>query len=124
MIRKNSSPKNPEKNAEPEGGPGERMRQFLEERITPLAPKGTPPPPTPVTPEESGQPPSEEPPLPSDFRPQLIQQYRQRQQAQMQPPPRPEPGTEMPPPPEPPQLIDDNYSWRSTTIRVEVRRQL
>jgi hypothetical protein len=91
-----------ERQAEPEGGPGEREREFLEERMTPLAPKGAPRPPAPVTPKEPGQP-LEESPLPPDFRRRLVQDYRRRQQAQQPPPVPPERGAGEPEQPEAPQ---------------------
>jgi hypothetical protein len=108
-----------EREAEPEDGPGEREREFLEERMTPLAPKGAPRPTAPVTPKERGQP-LEESPLPPDFRRKLVQDYRRRQQAQRPPPEppervagEPEPperGAGEPEPPEAPQLPPAN-NW-------------
>lgn len=90
-----------DRGAEPEGGPSERKREFLEEREAPLAPKGAPRP-TPSTPREPGQA-AEEPSLPSDFRRRLVEQYRERQQEQLQAAPEPSPGGgEQPEPPQPP----------------------
>lgn len=73
-----------EHESEPEGGPGERSREFLEERMTSLTPKGAPRMTAAATPKELGQI-LEESPLPPDFRRRLVQDYRQRQQ--IQPPP-------------------------------------
>ena len=92
----------PEQEAEPEGGPRERERQFLEERLTPLAPKGAPRPPASAPPEEPGELP-EDSPLPTDSRRQIIQEYRRRQQAQQSPPAPPEPRRGNSEPPEAPQ---------------------
>jgi hypothetical protein len=110
MPRKKAPPKKPERSqeekppeleAEPEGGPLEREREWMEERLTPLIPKGTPRPPAPMAPEEAGQP-SEESAAPSDFRRKLVEEYRRRQQTQ-QPPAAPEADLEGLEPPEPPQ---------------------
>jgi len=95
--------KPPEQAAEPEAGPLERERQFLEERLALLAPKGAPRAPAPAAvAAELGQTP-EESPLPTDFRRQVIQEYRQRQQTQAPPRAAPAPATEPLEPPEPPQ---------------------
>jgi photosystem II stability/assembly factor-like uncharacterized protein len=103
MTEQEGTPEKPlERKAEPEGGPGEREREFLEEHMTPLTPKGAPRPPAPVIPKEPGQPP-EESPLPPDFRRQLVQDYRRRQQAQQRPPEPSERGAEEPEQPEAPQ---------------------
>jgi hypothetical protein len=67
-----------ESESEPEGGPYERERQFLEERLSTLAPKGSSRAPTSLAPEESGQPPEGSPP-PSDIRRRMIREYRKRQ---------------------------------------------
>lgn len=95
-----------EHEAEPEGGPAWREREFLAQRTTPIRPKGTPPPPAPVTAPESDE--AEEPPqaaaLPPDFRLRLVEEYRRRQQEQ-QPPPAAAPaesGPEQPEAPQPP----------------------
>lgn len=113
MTKKNNPNKEPKKRqkeippqqeSEPEGGPLERERQFLEERLSPLAPKGSPRPSAPPAPEESGPPPQGSP-LPPDTRRRIIREYRERQQAQ---PPAPalhetdEEGPEQPEAPQPP----------------------
>ncbi len=111
MTEKEGTPEKPanhqeeqpfEHEAEPEGGPGERGREFLEERMTPLTPRGVRRPPAPVTPKEPGQP-LEESPFPPDFRRQLVQDYRRRQQAQRRPPVPSESGAEELEQPEAPQ---------------------
>jgi hypothetical protein len=117
--------KEPEMEAEPEGGPYERTRSFLEERFSKIKPKGD-------REAELASPmaeaaPGEEPesPLPGDFRLKLMKQYRQKQKAQLkrersvappkneekedesdEPPSSPTEGAldaSIPPPPEPPQ---------------------
>jgi hypothetical protein len=92
----------PEQEAEPEDGPRERERQFLEERLTPLTPKGAPRPPASAPPEEPGELP-EDSPLPTDSRRQIIQEYRRRQRAQQSSPAPPEPRRGNSEPPEAPQ---------------------
>jgi len=72
----------PRQESEPEGGPYERERQFLEERLSTLAPKGSSRPTTRAL-EEPGQPP-EGSPLPPDTRLRSIREYRKRQRAQSQ----------------------------------------
>lgn len=78
------------RDAEPEGGPLERERQFLEERFTTLGPKGSEKergaaePGTPaLDPEEEPNTPSGAPPLPANVRRKLVKKYRQRQRRQM-----------------------------------------
>jgi hypothetical protein len=68
-----------ESEPEPEGGPYERERQFLEERLSTIAPKRSFRPPATRTLEEPGQPPGGPPP-PSDIRHRIIGEYRKRQQ--------------------------------------------
>lgn len=68
-----------ESEPEPEGGPYERERQFLEERLSTIASKGSFRPPATRRLEEPGQPP-EGPPPPSDIRHRIIWEYRKRQQ--------------------------------------------
>jgi hypothetical protein len=70
----------PHQESEPEGGPYEREREFLEERLSTLAPKGSSRAPT-RTLGEPGQPP-EGSPLPPDIRHRIIREYRNRQRAQ------------------------------------------
>jgi hypothetical protein len=80
---------------EPEGGPFERTRAFLEERFTRLRPKQAEEkeaviPVTPTTkPDEKS-----EVQLPADFRRNLMRQYRQRQQKQLRIPEDVPPKTE------------------------------
>src|SRR5262249_48066117 len=76
--RKKAPPRTapPTRQAEPEGGPTERQREFLEERTAPLAPKGTRRPPAAGRMDTATAKTSTVPP---GFRRQLIQQYRQRQ---------------------------------------------
>ncbi len=113
MTEKEGTPEKPanhqeeqpfEHEAEPEGGPGERGREFLEVRLTPLTPRGIPRMRAPVIPREPGQP-LEESPLPPDFRRQLVRDYRERQQPQQRAPVLPESGAgelEAPEAPQPP----------------------
>jgi hypothetical protein len=96
--------------AEPEGGPRERERQFLEERATRLVPNGAPRPPARSAaeePEAAGlpSPPPAADALPQDFRRRLVEAYRRRQQSG-QTPSAPAAGPaeiSQPPPPQPPQ---------------------
>ena len=103
-TKRNNPPENEpvDREAEPQDGPREREREFLEERLAPLAPKGAARPPAPAPPEDAAQPLSEQPPIPAGYRRQLVQEYRQRQQTQQQLPAPPE-IEGAPPPPEPPQ---------------------
>jgi hypothetical protein len=109
MTQEESTPKKPvsdqgeklfQHEAEPEGGPGERSREFLGERMTILTLKGLPRAAAPAPPGEPGQR-LEEAPLPPDFRRQLVQDYRQRQQ-QTQPLARMAEALEEPEAPQPP----------------------
>jgi hypothetical protein len=75
--------KGADRESEPEDGPHERERQFLEERLSELAPKGSSRRATTSLPtEETGEKPSEGSPLPSDIRHRIIREYRNRQRAQ------------------------------------------
>ncbi|HVG35111.1 MAG TPA: hypothetical protein VM911_18735, partial [Pyrinomonadaceae bacterium] len=88
---KKKSSKSPKKKAfqpepEPQEGPRVREREFLEERLTPLLPKGTRRMTRALSAEQAENlRDEEEPPLPYEFRRQIIQQYRERQQTQEQP---------------------------------------
>ena len=113
MTEKEGTPEKPanhqeeqpfEHEAEPEGGPGERSREFLEVRLTPLTPRGIPRMRAPVIPREPGQP-LEESPLPPDFRRRFVRDYRERQQTQQRAPVLPKSGAgelEAPEAPQPP----------------------
>src|SRR5215216_3586519 len=75
--------KGADRESEPEDGPYERERQFLEERLSKLAPKGSFRRPSISLPtEETGEEPPEDSRLPSDIRHRIIREYRKRQQAQ------------------------------------------
>jgi hypothetical protein len=76
-----------ERESEPEDGPHERERQFLEERMSKLAPKGSfrrPSTAASSASDETEEEPSEEEGsrLPSNIRHRIIREYRNRQQAQ------------------------------------------
>jgi hypothetical protein len=113
---KKKSSKSPKKQAfqpepEPQEGPRVREREFLEERLTPLLPKGTPRVAPILTADEEENLQDEEPPLPYEFRRQIIQEYRERQQTQQQPAAMLDISDEGgPPPPEPPQAPPGN-NW-------------
>jgi hypothetical protein len=82
-----------------EGGPRDRARAFMEQRLAVLRPREAPPE-KPATVGPPDQPPPEdeegEGPLPPDFRQRLMAEYRQRQLAALSPDAPTEPG-EAPP---------------------------
>ena len=73
---------------EPSGGPRDRERQFLEERFATLRPKEAEAEEEPGAEEDAAgeafAAPVEEPPMPAEYRQDLIKQYRERQQQQLE----------------------------------------
>ena len=87
-----------------EGGPRDRARAFMEQRLAVLRPREAPPgepvtvgpPDQPPAEDEEGQEVKGESPLPPDFRQRLMAEYRQRQRSALAPDAPAEPG-EAPP---------------------------